>query len=144
MIRLFNNQWYMFKISSMNNCFFQTNPNFFEFVRFGIVGITALFIQYGVYYFLMQFMNVNIAYTLGYLISLIVNFVMTLLFTFKVKANAKRGAGFIFSHVCNYLLQLGLLNLFLYWGLSKIIAPVPVYIISIPFNFFMVRFFVKK
>jgi hypothetical protein len=61
-----------------------------------------------------------------------------------VKANVKRGAGFAFSHVVNYLLQMVTLNFFLWLGLSKQIAPIPMFCICVPVNFLLVRFFLKK
>ena len=42
-----------------------------EVVRFGVVGVAAVLIQYGVYLLLVLFMNHNISMTLGYIISFI-------------------------------------------------------------------------
>ena len=64
-----------------------------EVVRFGIVGVAAVLIQYGVYLLLVQFLNHNISMTIGYIISFIFNFIASTHYTFRVKANAKRGAG---------------------------------------------------
>ena len=40
-----------------------TRPVVNEFVRFGIVGIAATALHYGIYYLLQPYINVNIAYT---------------------------------------------------------------------------------
>lgn len=125
-------------------CFLNRNPKLFEFVKFGLVGVVALALHYGIYYFLMKFINVNIAFTTGYIISFLVNFKLTTLFTFEVKATVKKGFGFAFSHLINYLLQVGLLNLFLKLDIDKALAPIPVFAICIPLNFVLVRFFIKK
>ena len=45
-----------------------------EFIRFALVGILATAIHYGLYYLLQTVIHVNIAYTVGYLLSFLVNF----------------------------------------------------------------------
>ncbi len=40
----------------------------------------------------------------------------------------------------NYLLQIGLLNFFLWTGVDEVWAPLPVYAITVPVNFILVRF----
>ena len=52
----------------------KTKPLVKEFIRFGVVGVLATALHYGIYYFLQSFINVNVAYTTGYVISFIVNF----------------------------------------------------------------------
>ena len=36
-----------------------------EFMRFGIVGTTAMVVHYGIFYLLLPWMDKNIAYTIG-------------------------------------------------------------------------------
>lgn len=111
-----------------------------SFVRFVLVGGGATALHYGIYYGLQFVMNVNIAYSIGYVCSFLVNFYLTARFTFREKASWGKAAGFGVAHLCNYLIHIGLLNLFLYMGLPKSLAPIPVFAIAIPVNFFMVRF----
>ena len=80
----------------------------------------------------------------GYIVSFIFNFIASTRYTFKVKANAKRGAGFTLSHVVNYSMQTICLNLFVGLGLAKQWAMIPTLCICIPVNFLLVRFFLKK
>lgn len=82
--------------------------------------------------------------TVGYIVSFIFNFIASTRYTFRVKANAKRGAGFLFSHIVNYCLQMLTLNFFLWLGLSKAVAPIPMFCICVPINFLLVRFFLKR
>lgn len=117
---------------------------FFEIVRFGIVGVVATALHYGIYWLLNDLMNVNVAYTLGYFISFVVNYLLSARFTFRRKKSVKNGFGFGVAHVFNYLLQICLLNLFIWLGVSKSQAPVPVYCIAIPTNFLIVRFVFRK
>jgi len=120
------------------------NNKLIEFLRFAIVGIVATAIHYGLYYVLQKYINVNIAYTTGYLVSFVCNFYLTSYFTFKVKPSYKNLFGLGGAHIVNYLLHMGLLNLFLHAGISKTLAPIPVFAIVIPINFLLVRFVFKS
>lgn len=114
-----------------------------EFIRFVMVGILATALHYGIYFLLQRFINVNIAYTLGYALSFIANFYLTAYFTFGKKPSWSKAFGFGGAHLFNYLLHIGLLNTFLWLGLSKTLAPIPVFAIAIPVNFLLVRFVFK-
>lgn len=115
-----------------------------EFVRFAVVGVIATAIHYLLYLVLQKTMNAGFAYTIGYAVSFVANFLLTSVFTFKAKATVKKGVGFGAAHLCNYLLQIGLLYAALAIGVRRDIAPVPVYCIAIPLNFLMVRFVFKS
>lgn len=111
-----------------------------RFVRFVFVGGLATAVHYGIYYGLQLVINVNIAYTIGYILSFLLNFYLTAHFTFRKKATWKKAFGFSGAHLCNYVLHIALLNLFLYIGLPKALAPIPVFAIAIPVNFLLVKF----
>ncbi|MCI1648959.1 MAG: GtrA family protein [Bacteroides sp.] len=111
-----------------------------SFIRFIIVGILATGIHYGLYYILQRKINVNAAYSIGYIASFIVNFYLTAYFTFAKKPSWKKAFGFGGAHLCNYIIHISLLNFFLWIGISKSLAPIPVFCIAIPLNFLLVRF----
>lgn len=115
-----------------------------EFIRFVMVGVLATALHYGIYFLLQRFINVNIAYTLGYALSFIANFYLTAYFTFGKKPSWSKAFGFGGAHLFNYLLHIGLLNTALWLGLSKTLAPIPVFAIAIPVNFLLVRFVFKR
>ena len=108
-----------------------------EVVRFAIVGGIATILQYVIYLAAMPLLA-------NLILSFIFNFIASTRYTFKVKANAKRGAGFTFSHIVNYSMQTLFLNLFVGLGLAKQMAMIPTLCICIPVNFLLVRFFLKK
>ncbi|HIZ05773.1 MAG TPA: GtrA family protein [Candidatus Phocaeicola gallistercoris] len=114
-----------------------------EIIRFGIVGVGATVLHYGIYYLLQQSINVNIAYTIGYILSFIANFYATAYFTFASVPSWKKLFGMGAAHGINYLLHIVLLNIFLYIGIAKEWAPLPVFVIVIPVNFVLVRFVFK-
>lgn len=128
-----------------------------EVIRFGIVGGIATVLQYVIYLAMMptlayfvpalssnDHLLATVSNTVAYVISFIFNFIASTRYTFKVKANAKRGAGFTLSHIVNYSLQTLFLNLFVGLGLMKQIAMIPTLCICIPINFLLVRFFLKR
>lgn len=132
------------------------NPQFREFIRFGIVGVVAVGIHYGVYLLLLWMMGIdwrgaagietrtNIAYTIGYIVSLGCNLWLTAHFTFRETITWKRSGGFILSHAVNYLIHFVLLNVYLYIGVAEWLAPFLVLLIAVPVNFILVRTAFKK
>ena len=116
-----------------------------EILLFGVVGTTAMGIHYGLYYLLLAYLPVNAAFSVGYLVSFLCNFLMTSFLTFRVKPSTGRFVRFAASHATNYVLQILLLNIFVRAvGMSEETAPVPVYAISVPVNYLLVRMAMKK
>ena len=121
-----------------------TRESIGEMIRFAIVGTLVTVIHYVVYWLLLLLVNANIAWTAGYLAGFVVNHFLSAYYIFREKTNAKNGAGFGIAHVVNYFLQMGLLNFFIWTGMSAELAPVGVYAVSIPVNFLLVRFVFKR
>lgn len=119
---------------------FLTKETFFQILRFGIVGVIATLLHYAIYWSLKLYINYNVAYSIGYFLSFIANFFLTSYFTFRKKATVHKGFGFGGAHLFNCIIQLLLLNVFVFLGINKDLAPIPTYAISIPINFLMVRY----
>lgn len=107
----------------------------------------------------------TITYSTGYIVSFIGNYILSLKWTFRTEGSVKKGLGFAFSHAVNYGMHIGLLNLFLYMGVGGLmvrclqavvpwlvemfpilghgedIVPFAVYVVVVPVNFLLVRFF---
>ena len=86
-------------------------------------------IHYGVYCLVLLVANANISFTAGYAVGFICNYFLTTFFTFRSKPSSRNAVGFGFSHLINYLLEIGLLNLFLWIGAGELLAPILVMII---------------
>ena len=114
-----------------------------EFIRFGVVGTLAVAMHYGIYWVLQHWIDVNVAYTIGYILSFLVNYYLSAHFTFKEKTSTKNGLGFGVAHMTNYMLHMVLFNFFLWIGLSREMAPIAVLAIAVPTNFVLVRFVFK-
>ena len=115
-----------------------------EIIRFCIVGGLATAVHYGIYLLLQLWIWTWLAYTIGYVLSFLMNYMLTNYFTFRTKPSVQNGIGFVISHAVNYGLHIGLLELFLWLGVSDVWAPIPVYCIVIPVNFLLVRFVFKN
>lgn len=120
------------------------DQKYLEVIRFIITGVVSTLTTYVVYWVLLPFLNHSVAFLVGYIVAVIVNYIMTTSFTFKVKATKKNGLGFIVSNIINFILSEAFLNLFIYLGVSKQWAPIPMYAICIPINFLIVRYVMKK
>lgn len=116
-----------------------------QFLRFCINGCLAVAIQYAVYWLLLRMdCEVNIAYTLSYLVSFCCNFIITSYWTFHSRPTWKRLTGFGSSHIINYFVQLGFLNLYLWIDIPKEIAALLAMGSAVPFNFLMLHFVYKQ
>ena len=115
-----------------------------EFVRFGITGILSTAITYGLYYLLILWLNPSVSFSLGYFVAFVVNYIMTVNFTFKVKASKKNAIGFVISNIINYGFSIAILNGFLWLGMTKQMAPIPTMLLAAVCNFFIVRFVMKR
>ena len=89
--------------------------------------------------------HIRIQCTVGHVISFQVILVHQFRadYSFGTTPSWKKLVGMGGAHLVNYLLHIILLNVFLYLGVSKAWAPVPVFAIAIPVNFLFVRFVFK-
>lgn len=147
-----------------------------EFARFFVVGVGATVLHLAVYLLLnwlfeltdKDALGITVTYAVGYAVSFVANYIVSLRWTFRTEGSVSKGLGFAFSHLVNAGMHLGLLNLFralgagdalsmlLIWltpwlvewlpvlGRPESLLPLPVYIIVVPVNFLMVRFFLKR
>lgn len=126
------------------NDFWQENSEkILEIVRFGITGVVSTLVTYAVYYICLLWLNPTLSFSVGYIVAMIVNYILTISFTFKVKASKKNAAGFVISNIINYVLCTLFLNFFIWMGIKERIAPIPMYMICIPLNFLIVRFVMR-
>ena len=146
-----------------------------EFARFFVVGVGATLLHMAVYMLLnwvfdcsdKDALGITITYAVGYAVSFVANYFVSLRWTFKTEGSVSKGLGFAFSHLVNAGMHLALLNFFrwlgagdalsmlLIWlapwlvdmlpvlGRPESLLPLPVYVIVVPLNFLMVRFFLK-
>jgi len=117
-----------------------------QFVRFCIVGGICAMIDAAVFYIVRLFAPYQIALVSGYLISLSVNYFLTVYWTFKTTPSAQNLVGIIGAHLFNlFVVRMGLMNLFVeVFGLADSIAYIPMAIISAVTNFLVIRTVVNR
>lgn len=127
-----------------------------EFIRFAIVGSISAIVHLIFYLSILWILGVewstngyvgwrpNVAYAIGYAISLACNLYLTGKFTFKKSITKKRLILFVFAHACNFLIHESLLNIYLLIGIANWLVLPLVLIIAVPINFIMVRAVFKK
>lgn len=113
---------------------------FWRIVRFSITGGVSSLIHYGVYCLALLWMGVAEAYTIGYLVGLMCNYILTTFFTFQRHPSSGNAFGFVGIRVINYLLEIFLLETFLWLGLGEFVAPIAVMTIVVPINFLLLRY----
>lgn len=72
------------------------------------------------------------------------NYIASTRFTFRVKATTKRAWVSRSPTFMNYTMQTLLLQIFLFVGMPKQWALIPVFCVCVPVNFLLVRFFLRK
>lgn len=113
------------------------------FLRFAAVGGIATAVNYGTYVALVgnfDGLYPALAYILAFCASIVCNFVLSSYFTFRVKPSWGRAAKFLTAHLVNLFNELVLLELWLWAGVPKLYAPLCVFLVAFPVNYFMVRF----
>lgn len=117
------------------------NKQLMEFFRFCIVGALCTGIDAGIFYTLINFTNYQLALICGYVFSLIVNYFLTVYWTFKKTASAKNAIGVVVAHFFNlFVIRLGLMYLFTeIVVMSEKTAYVPTLIISVITNFIIIK-----
>ncbi len=117
-----------------------------EVLRFAITGTMVTFILYAVYLPLSYIMSnsVGIAYSIGFAISFITNFLLSNYYTFRTKPTFDKAILFCIVQFINYMLQILCFKFFIWIGVSNIWAPVPVWIFIFPINFLLMRVALKS
>lgn len=112
-----------------------------EIIRFGMVGMFATILQYGIYVVFVDAVGVKAVPStlISYAISFIANFFLSSYFTFHTRPDAKKGLGFALSHLVNMGLQTGLVAIF-QQIVGKTLALLPALGICIPVNYLLVRY----
>ena len=117
-----------------------------EVLRFAITGALVTFILYAVYLPLSYAMPnaVGVAYSIGFIISFITNFLLSNYYTFRTRPTIDRAILFCVVQFINYILQIVCFKFFIWIGVSNIWAPVPVWVFIFPINFLLMRVALKS
>lgn len=117
-----------------------------EFFRFCVVGGICTALDAGIFYAMRLFAPYQVAMVTGYCLSLIVNYLLTIYWTFKKKPSVNNAIAVVVAHLINlFVVRMGLMWLFInVFGLEDKVAYLPTLCISVVVNFIMVKFAVNK
>lgn len=122
------------------------SDRFREFLRFCIVGGICTLIDAGVFYALHNHTGYRIAMIAGFYVSICVNYVLNIYWSFKEKPTLKNAIGILAAHLFNiFVVRMSLMWLFVDVArMTDSIAYLPTLAISMVTNFVIIRFVVKR
>ncbi len=119
------------------------NQNIKKFLRFTLVGIIAVMIQYSMFYLLDNYFIYRWSFIISYTISFIVNYILTTFYTFQVKRTINTLIKFISGHIINFILQWVFLEVFVLIVNSKVALIISM-MLAFPINFMILKFLLNK
>ena len=121
-------------------------------VRFVLVGALGTGLQYGIYYVLLGIFQTkwaedtwltSVAFTVGFVIEMVYNYLMTSFYTFRVRPTLKNAGGFLFGRALNYVIQLIFLNVLIWLHMSEEWAGIAAIALAGVINYFVLLPFYK-
>ena len=121
-------------------------------VRFVLVGALGTGLQYGIYYMLLGVFQqhwpeiiilTSLAFTIGFVIEMIYNYLLTSFYTFRVRPTWKNAGGFLVGRALNYVIQLLLLNCLIWLHMSEEWAGIAAIALAGVINYFVLLPFYK-
>lgn len=120
-----------------------------QLIKFGIVGVIATVIDFGVLMFLKEFMHIDVlaASAVAFSVSVIANYILSMLFVFESRGNSKVKEFLVFV-----VLSIGglLLNQFIMWIGTEIMTAYYLWVkafalVFVPiYNFITRKIFLEK
>jgi len=115
-----------------------------EAVRFLLAGMLNTAIGYLIYLFALQFMPYRRAYSVAYVLSILISYSLNTLFVFKEPWSWQKLASFPLVYVVQYVAGLVVLSaLVVYLNVWEEIAPLLVVGVTLPLTFFASRYIIK-
>lgn len=122
--------------------------------RFVCVGAFGTGLQYGIYYGCLSLferhytdlgIRVSLAFTIGFVVEMIANYLLTSFYTFRTHPSVRNAGGFLLGRGVNYLLQLAFLHLLIWATLSEELSGIIAIVLAGIINYFvLVPFYRKK
>lgn len=116
-----------------------------EFKRFVFWGAVNTGLTYFCYIFFALFVNYKIAYTVSYILGILISYYCNVRFSFQESFSVRQFIPYPLVYVMQYgvglLLVYSLVDL---TGINKFIAPIIVLVLTVPLTFFMSRMLIKR
>ena len=121
-------------------------------VRFVLVGALGTGLQYGIYYMLLGIFQqhwpemmilTSLAFTIGFVMEMIYNYLLTSFYTFRVRPTWKNAGGFLVGRAINFVIQLLILNCLIWLHMSEEWAGIAAIALAGVINYFVLLPFYK-
>jgi putative flippase GtrA len=110
------------------------------FVRFVLVGVINTLLTYIIYAAGLLFFKYAIAYTISFMIGVVISYYLNTSFAFNSALSVKKAIRFLSAYLLQYLFGLSILYIFVnLLGFSVFIAPVFVLCFSVPVTYLLVK-----
>lgn len=125
---------------------YKENPNILQFIRFCVVGVFCTTLDATIFYLARNIVIYPVALIAGYCISLTVNYLLTIYWTFSSKPSIQNALGIIAAHFFNlFVIRMRLMYLFInILSFSDTTAYVPALLISVVTNFTIMKFIIDR
>lgn len=115
-----------------------------EFLKFLISGVINTLVTYGLYLAFLIIMEYKAAYTLSYVLGILLSYFLNTFFVFKEKVSLLKFIKFPVVYLAQYLMNLVILLLLVeYINLSAEIVPIIAIFITLPITYFLSKIIIK-
>lgn len=114
-----------------------------HFARFLLGGGVNTAVTYGLFMLLQWFIPAAGAYTIAYVIGILLAYGINTIFVFQTKPSVRTALQFPAVYVIQYISGLALLTLFTYMGLSNAVAMLLTIVVNVPISFLMTRYVLR-
>lgn len=118
----------------------------YGFLIFCLIGVLCTGIDAGVFYALHTTIGYRLAMVCGFCVSLGINYLLNMRYSFKERPTTSNAVGFVFAHLLNiFVVRMSLMWLFIHLlYMSDSMAFVPTLAISVVTNYMILKYVVKK
>ena len=117
-----------------------------QFTRFAIVGAVCTGIDAALFYFFRTLTSYQVSLVCSYILSLTVNYFLTVYWTFGTSSSIRNLIGIVSAHLFNlFVVRMGLMYLFAdILSIDDRIAYIPTLAISVVTNFLIIKIIINR
>jgi putative flippase GtrA len=116
-----------------------------DFTRFLLIGGINTLLGYILYVALLQIVSYTLAYSISYVLGIFISYYLNARFVFKTELKLSKAIQYPLVYLAQYTLGVALLRILVeLLGVSTLIAPVLIVLVSIPVTYVLSRVILKR